>query len=293
MKEINYLYKFFNEECPVSMLEFDTISDIAKYVKEGKPSLWFEKKQKSHEISSDMYEFCKTNTFTDAYKMLTEGWYEGSKKLETRLKLEKGSTFNKLERKFIQDVVGFQPIVANYLMGVPKSMVNSKMVMRKEKVVTLNYCAAFSSSVKASVIEENCITAFRIIKAIETAGTRVNLNVFYAGYVYDYQTGKNRCKRYNLIKLRIKGANERLNIAKMAFPMVHPSFLRRILFRVIEVSPSFTKEYVEGYGRVVPNDEFAEVFKDKLKGEYIIPTYVVNSIDWDNGACMLDSLIKV
>lgn len=287
MHEVNYLY---NKECPVSILEFDTISDIAGCVKEGKPSLWFERKQVSHEISSNMSEFCKTNTFTDAYKMLTEGWYEGSKKLEKRLSLEKGSTLNKLERKFIQDVVGFQPIVANYLMGVPKSMVNSKMVMRKEKVVTLNYCASFPGRVSVSTIEENCITAFRIIKAIEAAGTRVNLNVFYAGHVYDYQTST---KRYNLIKLRIKGANERLNVAKMAFPMVHPSFLRRILFRVIEVSPSFTREYVGGYGRVVSNDEFAEVFKDRLKGEYLIPTYIANSIDWNEDAHMLDALIKV
>lgn len=287
MREINYLY---NKECPVSILEFDTISDIAKCVKEGKPSLWFEGKQRSHEISREMLGFCKTNTFTDAYKMLTEGWYEGSKKLEKCLSLEKGSTFNKLERKFIQDVVGFQSIVSNYLMGIPKSMVNSKMVMRKEKVVTLNYCVSFSCRVSVNTIEENCITAFRIIKAIEAAGTRVNLNVFYVGHVYDYQTST---KRYNLIKLRIKGANERLNVAKMAFPMVHPSFLRRILFRAIEVSPSFTREYVRGYGRVVSNDEFAEVFKDKLKGEYIIPTYIANSINWDDGECMLDSLIKV
>lgn len=287
MHEINYLY---NKECPVSILEFDTISDIAKCVKEGKPSSWFEKKQISHEISNNMYEFCKTNAFTDAYKMLTEGWYEGSKKLEKRLSLEKGSTLNKLERKFVQDVVGFQPIVANYLMGVPKSMVNSKMVVRKEKVVTLNYCASFPGRVSANTIEENCITAFRIIKAIEAAGTRVNLNVFYTGRVFDRVTNS---RRYNLIKLKIKGANERLNIAKMAFPMVHPSFLRRILFRVIEVNPCFTCEYVGGYGMAISNDEFIEVFKDKLKGEYLIPTYVANSIDWNEDTHMLDALIKV
>ena len=287
MRETNYLY---NKECPVSILEFDTISDIAKYVKEGTPSLWFDKRQVSHEISNYRTDFCKTRTFEEAYKMLTEGWYEGSKKLEKRLALEKGSMLNKLERKFVQDVVGFQPIVANYLMGIPNSMVNSKMVMKKEKVVTLNYCTAFSGAVSANTIEENCVTAFRIVKAIEAAGTRVDLNVFYVGYVYDYQTST---KRYNLIKLRIKGANERLNITKMAFPMVHPSFLRRILFRVIEVSPSFTREYAGDYGRVVSNDEFVEVFKDKLKGEYIIPTYVANSVDWNEDAHMLDVLVKV
>ena len=68
MREVNYLY---NKKCPVSILEFDTISDIAKYVKEGKPSLWFEKKQTSHEISGNMTDFCKTRTFTNAYNMLT------------------------------------------------------------------------------------------------------------------------------------------------------------------------------------------------------------------------------
>lgn len=291
MREFDYLYKDTN---PVSVIEFNSISEIAEYVKDGTPSPWFENKQKSLETSNDMYEFCNTRSFTDAYKMLTEGWYEGSKKLEAKLRLKKGSALNKLERKFIQDVVGFQPIVANYLMGVPKSMVNGKVAMRKEKVVTLNYSATFPGVVKASVIEENCLAAFRIIKAIEASGTRVNLNVFYVGNVYSYDANSSTyVKRHNLIKLRVKGANERLNVAKMAFPMVHPSFLRRILFKVIEVSPNFTSDYVGGYGRATSNSEFAEVFGDKLKGEYIIPTYVADSIDWGSGECMLDSLIKV
>ena len=287
MREMNYLYE---NECPVNILEFDTISELAEYVKKGKPSPWFEKKQKSQETSLIMTEFSKTRTFEEAYKMLTEGWYDGSKKLEKRLTLEKDTMFDKLERKFVQDVVGFQPIVPNYLMGVPKSMVNSKMVMRREKVVTLDYCAAFPSKVSANTIEENCITAFRIIKAIEASGIRVNLNVFNVAYEFDYETGT---RRYNLIKLRVKGANERLNVAKMAFPMVHPSFLRRILFRIIEVNPCYTFEFVRTYGKVLTNDEIVSIFKDRLKGEYLIPTYVANSIDWNEDNHMLDVLIKV
>ena len=99
---------------------------------------------------------------------------------------------------------------------------------------------------------------------------------------------------YNLIKFKIKSANERLNISNVAFPLIHPSFLRRIMFKVIEHSPIFTPPFTNSYGRVVQVDEFVEVYKNMLKGEYLIPIDVTGKSKEKRfeGDYTLDKLIK-
>lgn len=274
---------------PVSITEFNSISDLISYIKTGKTSIWFEGYCQSNLTDASTKEFTNTGNLKEAMDMLENGWYEEAKKIEARFKKLDAKPLNGLQRKFVQDVVGFQPIVPNYMMGLPNSMVNSKMVVRKQKVVTLNMSMTYSGAVKADVIESCCLTALRVVKAIEDSGCRVNLNVYYAGWNPDYATGTTM---YNLIKLKVKGANERLNISKVCFPMVHPSMLRRIFFKVIEVTPSFTREYRKNYGKVVKDDDIKNTFSNLMKGEYFIPTFLRDK-DIETSSSVYDCLIRM
>lgn len=274
----------------VNMVEFSSISDLVSYLKEAKTSLWFKGHEKSREESYERTKFTGTKTFSEAMGMLENGWYEEAKKIEDELSVEKRNMFNKDEVKFIQSVAGFHPIVPNYLMGLPNSMVSSKIVAKKQKVVTLNLSISFSAIVSANEIEDVCIKALRIVKSIESKGCRVNFNVFFASKEPDYATGH---IRYSTIKLRVKNANERLNVSKVCFPVVHPSMLRRIFFRVVETSPIFTREFVYGYGIAMSNNELASMYKDIMKGEYIIPTKTYGNRSSTKAEDMFDNLIKV
>lgn len=274
----------------VNLVEFSSISDLVSYTKEAKATTWFKGCEKSHEQNNMRTEFTKTKTFDEAMDMLENGWYEEAKKIEKEMNVEKRNVFEKDEVKFIQSVAGFHPIVPNYLMGLPNSMVSSKIVAKNQKVVTLNLSISFSAAVSAKEIEDVCIKALRIVKSIEAKGCRVNFNVFFASKEPNYATGH---MRYSVIKLKVKNANERLNISKVCFPVVHPSMLRRIFFRVVETSPSFTKEFVNGYGIAMSNEELATMYKDVMKGEYIIPTKTYGN-KWSTKAeDMFDRLIKV
>lgn len=114
----------------------------------------------------------------------------------------------------------------------------------------------------------------QIVKKLEAQGLRVNLNIVLgsaAGYP----------KKQFVLKIRIKSANERLNVSKLAFPLVHPSMLRRLFFRFVEVYPKFTSAFVGGYGRPVTSSEMRSMFK----GEYLLPNFInkdvskINTID--------------
>ena len=168
-------------------------------------------------------------------------------------------------RKNVLSPNGYQAIVPLYLNGVPNNMVSSKMVTVKRKVVTLNKSIAYSAVVDSSVIEEESIKAFRLIKRMEKQGYRINLNLVLG---LDYPS------RY-LVKIRLKSAGEKLNVSKMVFPLVHPSMLRRLFFRFIEVHPTISAGFVGGYGTPMDSSEIREL----TPGEYLLPNIIRKNID--------------
>lgn len=255
----------------INIIEFDSTNDLVSYIKNAKTTPWFRNCALSDSQNIEMYKFSSTMSFDEAFRMLRDGWATGAKKIEGQFKLIKGMSLDSKYTKFVQDVVGFQPIVANYLMGIPKSMVSSKIVAKKQKVVTLNMTMSFNCGTRASVMEANCLNVLKIVKAIEASGCRVNLNVFCSVKVYDTDIRK---LKYGLIRLRVKNADERLNISKVAFPIVHPSYLRRIMLRVIETNVFFTSDFTRGYGSAIYDREFIDIYGDMMKGQYLIPMHL-------------------
>lgn len=280
----------FTDRQIVNLVEFTSISDLVSYIKNAKPTPWFENRECSLEVSDKRTKFTKTRFFEEAMNLLENGWYEEAQKIEKELNLSNKNMFEKDDIKFIQSVAGFHPIVPNYLMGLPDCMVSSKIVPRKQKVVTLNLSISFSCVVSTKEIEEVCLKAFRIVKEIESKGCRVNFNIFYSGKAYESEIGK---INYCVIKLKVKSANERLNVSKVCFPAIHPSMLRRILFRVVETSEVFTKRYTSGYGTPLSNNELVEVYKDIMKGEYLIPTKTYGNSSSTKAEDMYDNIIKI
>lgn len=227
-----------------------------------------------HESVNDDYSFTQTRSFEEATDLLKNGWSDMSSKLTQRLNVVKNQVQPTMKPKTINSVAGFQPIVPLYLSGVPTNMVNRKMVPVKQKVITLNKSISYKCSIKTEQIVEESTKAMMIVKKLEAQGYRVNLNVIMGGIESDLKL---------ITKIRIKSAGEKLNISKLAFPLVHPSMLRRLMFRFIEVYPKVTKSFVKGYGVPVSDDEAYKLFKDS--GEYLLPAFIkkdvstINTID--------------
>src|SRR5690606_7467798 len=212
------------------------------------------------------FGFRMTNSFEEAQELMKNGWDTMAKKIEAKLQAKKSEVSYTTTRRSHYDVAGFQASVPRYLQGIPTSMINQKQVVKKQKVVTLVKSISYHAGITTEQIMENSIKAMQVVKKVEAQGYRVNLDIVFAGQCY---TDRERI----LCKIRIKSANEKLNVSKMAFPLVHPSMLRRMLFRFIETCPDMKdKAWTGGYGR--PIYESSTIERCLKETDYLLPSFI-------------------
>ena len=207
---------------------------------------------------NNSYGFTQTHSYEEATQMLKNGWDDMAQKLTKKLNVIKNQIVDAQVQKVLFDVVGFQASVPRYLQGIPTNMVNKKNVPVKQRVITLNKDISYNAAISTEQIIEASVQTLQLIKKIEAQGIRVNLNLIW---------GSSAGGTKEVAKVRLKSANERLNISKLAFPLVHPSMLRRLCFRYLETAPTVNSSYVHGYG--MPLDGSA--LKVFCKGEYVLP----------------------
>lgn len=223
----------------------------------------------SVETSAHKTKWTQTESFDEAVLLMKRGWSDMAQKLVNKLKVLDKKTAMVTKRRSVNSVAGFHPIVPLYLAGVPTSMVSYKMVPVKQKIVNITKLFNYSAGVSSETIIDESIKVLQIVKKLEAQGYSVNVNVAF---------GSSSGGRNIAASIRIKNANERLNVSKLAFPMVHPSMLRRLMFRYIEVTPNATKGYAKGYGAPVSKSEMQVMFPDNI----VIPAIWntdVNKID--------------
>lgn len=221
--------------------------------------------------------FTKTKDFDEAVQLFKNGWSEMANKLVQKLKVIESKTEPTMKPRTCLGVQGYQAVVPLYLMGVPNNMVTKKIVPMKQKVITLNKSIDYSAGVSADDIIDESIKAMQIVKKLEAQGYRCNLNIVL---------GASAGSKQFIIKARIKSANEKLNISKMAFPLVHPSMLRRLFFRFIEAYPNITNSFIGGYGSPATSTEMRKIFK----GEYLLPNFIRKDVNKINGIDDFESI---
>lgn len=256
----------------IEFVEFNSLQEFYKYLCDTPLNESF--RWKHLESVEGDYRFTQTNSYEEAIDLFHNGWSEMSQRLSQRLKAE-GKMEHVMVAKPAQSVEGFQPIVPLYLSGIPNNMINRKMQPVKQKVVTLNKSVSYSCDVSTDEIVDESIKAFRIIQKLEAQNYRVNLNVVLGVYEYsDYWGGT--VKNGYAIKVKLKKANEKLNISKLAFPLVHPSMLRRLFLRFMEVHPGVPDEYTGCYGRPMGESLIRECFP---KNEILLPQRIRKDVD--------------
>jgi hypothetical protein len=219
--------------------------------------------EKISSVGGDKY-FTGTSNYQEAIDLLKNGWSDMSKKLEQKLKIAAKEIAPKKVNRMAYDVAGFQASVPRYLQGIPTNMVNKKSVTQKQKVITIVKNIGYNCNITTEEIIEQSIKAFMIVKAIEEKGIRVNLEICWSS--------EKNGERF-LYKVRLKNASERLNISKMAFPMVNPSMLRRVMFRMLEVDPNITQQgWKIGYGRSLT--EASQIQPMLGPNEYCLPSFI-------------------
>lgn len=261
----------------VEAVEFDSLGEFYEYLIHTPFNDAF--KHARHSSIEGTYSFTKTESFDEAVQLFKNGWSDMAQKLVQKLKVIENKSQPVMKPRNTLGVAGYQAIVPLYLQGAPNSMMSKKMVPIKQKVVTINKSIDYAANVGSDTIIEESIKALQIIKKLEAQGYRVNLNIVLGS------RDSNNMKF--VMKVRIKSANEKLNVSKLAFPLVHPSMLRRLFFRFIEVYPNITKSFVShGYGYPSTSSELKQMFKD----EYLLPNFIKDDV---NSITSIDDLKSV
>lgn len=241
------------------IVEFKSIYDFINYIQNTPFNKAFKNADKSSQRATD--EWYGNCSYDEALELLKNGWGTMADKINQRLIIEGGKIEPSMTSRNVLSVQGYQPIVPLYLNNIPNNMVNKKLVPIRQKVITINKDVSYSSSISSDEIFEQSIKFLQIVKKIEAQNYRCNINIIFAP-----RSGN----RDIIIKVRIKSSSEKINISKIAFPLVHAAFIRRLLFRFEEVYPNITSSFVSGYGMPISVYELRGLFKD----EYITPKIV-------------------
>lgn len=243
----------------VEEIRYDSLNDFYRYICDTPFNDAFRWARHSS-VESDE-SFTKTKSFDEAVDLMKNGWTDMAQKLNKKLTEVESELAPMTRRKSAYDVAGYQCSVPRYLNGIPTSMIRTVNTPAKQKVVNLVKSIDYSGATSIDTIVEESIKAMQIIKKLENQGYRVNLDIALGTFR----------KNGFIVRVRVKNANERLNVSKLAFPLVHPSMLRRLMFRWIEVYPKITKDFVSGYGSPATSSQMREVLE---KNEIFLPSVI-------------------
>lgn len=243
--------------------EYDTIGELVRVLME-RPNNEGMKYANSSETSSE--KFSGTKNLKQALDFLNNGWTEklGEIKKGLATKSSVKTTQNTNRRRPTTCIVGYAPCVPNAILGLPNSMIATENTPVKVKAVTIVYCPSVSAGWKAERLMKCGIEVLRIVNKLELDGVRVKLVV--EGLCSDSGNGTTaQCL------VTVKDWRQPLDLAKIAFPIAHPSLLRRIMFKWLETVPDMNDKYFSsGYGTPIP---VRESYED-LKSQYTEAGYL-------------------
>lgn len=238
------MYKYYEKNgYNVMEYSFDSIMEFLNYLNshETNKEVW-----KRNNLSSDnsSYSFAHTNNLKEAMEMCKYGYHENFEKLvDLKVKLEKYIKLSNTKFKQFNYYVGYTPDVKAYLEGNPLSMLNKKNPIKKH--IDIYFNSAILESVSEREIYNRGAITLALVEILENMGFSVGLNIF---------TMSSENKQIHYAKFNLKSPSERLNIQKLYFPLCHPSFLRRLVFRLREETPDITYEWTSGYGCTCGNN---------------------------------------
>ena len=189
----------------------------------------------------------------EAYRMLREGYQPVVDALKTKMKFTASGSAKRF--KTYNDVAGFQPIIPNAIMGLPNSMINSSLKPIKTKVVDIYYemTVPFFREAKELILAGQKMLG--VIMEMEAQGYRFNL--------YCVQGYYDSAKGCDLLCVKVKSANQPMDLKRMSFPIAHTAFFRGIGFDWYSKFPKGT--YRDGYGRVITADKAVKDVQEEYK----------------------------
>ena len=212
------------KDCKVRSITNSSFDDMQKKGKVENNKSWY---------GVDSYE--------QALQFLEEGYQPTVEKLKAGIKANLQGNGKRIS--FHNDIVGYAPIVPLAILGVPNSMINSRMKPIKAKVIDVYYDMTATCNVSSRSIIDAGVKMLSAIIALEQQGYRFNL--------YSMQVYYSDRKSYTL-KIKVKDAMQPIDLKRISFPLTHTGFFRVIGFDWYSKCPE--AKYMWGYGHDIERD---------------------------------------
>ena len=206
------------------------------------------------------FNFTQTSSFKEAWDLCRFSWDDGFDNFY--------NLFRKVNYIFAKDYVterdflpvGYLPNIPRYLKGIPTSMYAYKKV-EATKVLNIYMQIGYNCyQTKEQIINRGILT-LNLINYLESNSIKVNFLLISASI---------QNNEIAMIKIPLKNTYEKLNLKKCYFPIVHPSFLRRLCFRAKELMPLTDEEWSRGYGRALGFKEVDDILEhESFNTDYI------------------------
>ena len=119
-----------------------------------------------------------------------------------------------------------------------------------QNIITINYNISYPWFTTQSQIFNNGLLTLSLIDFFDSLGYRVDLRF------YEISKKGNQILYIDTI---LKSSGEKINLQKFYFAFCNPSFLRRIIFRVIETTQGLSSEWIYDYGICMPTEEIKKI----------------------------------
>ena len=239
---------------------FDTLKEMRTFIDETPILPYNAKKNYRCSVDGDK-DFTGTENMAEANGMMTAGYPEGIKELRTI----KAKPSRNGQIDIFRSFQGFVPSVGDVVAGNPLNMLNARHSVKAScKVMDVVLGAAFSCEWSTEDIMREAKKAMQAVMTAENNGYRVNLYIcFSSAYLGAKRVKENTCD----ILVKIKGSNQKLDLLRVSYPVIHPSFLRRHVFAVMER----LVELNEGYGCAAkPTEKAVKACNKAIKQPRII-----------------------
>lgn len=247
--------------------KFDSLNEYSHYLEQPLSNLFARRGTESSKRGSA--KFTGTSSWDEAQMLLKFGDKENLSKLQT--KLAKVGLHGSGETKKVEtyrSFVGYAPHVPSYIAGQPKTMLRKKVVRTTNaKVLNVLYNPTANGDVKAESLLDASIEVMNFVNSLEKQGYKVNLYTIICARGYKETVSQ---------IVKVKSSDDYTDLAKVVYPMVHPSFLRRHSFRFMEVTNEITDStFCGGYGcAVYSRDSVEPIWKEiGLRVDYYFDFY--------------------
>lgn len=224
----------------VHALTFDSLGEAVQAAESTAKPLWESRSSRSSEDE----KWSGSRSFEEACSLARHGWPEGRSKMVRAVSTAARFAGFSTTPAYSLDVAGAYPHCAIAAAGDAFCMVAPSPVSERSKpIVRLVLSGAVSAMVNPEEIFNYGAALLAFVDGLEASDIRTELSLLYTATTRD----DSELMRFSI---RIKGAEEALDLDRMSFAIASPAMWRRVTFSLMELHLS--EKWASGYG--VPRD---------------------------------------